>query len=78
MIILNSNIGLVYNVPDPNGHDIELNSFETSVALEFMVILQNTMATNHRKSDKSKYDRKLPELDLVTMRIRYCINEVNY
>ena len=40
------------------------------------MILQNLITTNHRKSGKSKCDRKLTELDLVTMRIRYRVNGV--
>ena len=48
-------------------YDIKL----MSVALQFMIILQNFITTNHRKSGKSKYDRKLTELDVITMRIRY-------
>ena len=39
----------VYTVPDPQGHDIKLNAFNTSVALKFMTILQNLTTTNHRK-----------------------------
>ena len=63
---------LVYTVPDLYGHDInnKLNSFKTSVALKFMIILQNLMTTNHRKISKSKYQRKLTELDVVTKGIR--------
>ena len=54
----------VYTVPDPHLHDIQLNSFKTSVALRFMLVLQNLIITNHRRSVKSKYDRKLTELDV--------------
>ena len=36
-----------------------------------MIILTNLMTTDHRKRPKSKYDRKLPELDVVTMWIQY-------
>ena len=43
-----------------------LNSFKTSVALKSMIILQNLITTNHRKSSKSKDDLKLTELDVVT------------
>ena len=50
-------------VPDPHGHDIKLNSFKTSVALRFMMVLQNLITTNYRRSVKSKYDRKLTELN---------------
>ena len=63
-------------VPDPHGHNIKLNSFKTSVALKSMIILQNLITTNHRKSGKSKDNLKLTELDVVTMRIRYRVNRV--
>ena len=33
----------VYTVPDPHGHDIKLNTFKTSVALKFTIILQNLL-----------------------------------
>ena len=36
-----------------------------------MIILQNLITTNHRKSGKNKDDLKLTELDVVTMRIRF-------
>ena len=65
----------VYTVPDPHGHDIKLNTFKTRVALKLM-ILQNLTTTNRRKSDESKYDRKLTKLDVVTTRIRYRVNGV--
>ena len=67
----------VYTVPDSHGHDIKLNSFKTSVALRFMIVLQNLITTNHRRSVKSKYDRKLTELNVVTKRIRYRVNRVS-
>ena len=41
----------VYTVPDPQCHDIKLNTFNTSLTLKF--ILQNVITTNHRKSGKS-------------------------
>ena len=63
-------------MPDPQGHDINLNTFKTSVALKFMIILQNLTTTNHRKSGESKYDRKLTEFDVVSTRIRYRVNGV--
>ena len=63
-------------VPDPQGHDIKLNTFKTSVALKFIIILLNLTTTNHRKSGESKYDRKLTELNVVTTRIRYRVNRV--
>ena len=56
----------VYTVPDPHGHDIVLDSFETNVALKFTIILQNLITANHRKNSESKYDRKLAEIDVVT------------
>ena len=43
----------VYTVPDPQGHRIKLNTFNTSLAPKFMIILQNVITTNHRKSGKS-------------------------
>ena len=48
----------VYTVPDPQGHNIKLNTFRTSVALKFTLILHNSSIANHRKSVESKYDRK--------------------
>ena len=33
-----------------------------------MIILQNLLTANHRKNCESKYDRKLAEIDVVTMR----------
>ena len=61
----------VYTVPDPEGHDIILDTCKTSVAPKFMIILQNLTAANQRKSGESKYKRKLTKLDVVTTRIRY-------
>ena len=66
----------VYTVPDPQGHDIKLNTFKTSVALKFIIILLNLTTTSHRKSGESKYDRKLTKLDVVTTRIRCRVNGV--
>lgn len=51
-------LGLVYMAPDPQGHDIKLNTFKTSVALKFKIILQNLITANQRKSFASKYDCK--------------------
>ena len=48
----------------------KFDSLNTSVPCKFMVILQNLMTTNFRKSGKNRYDRKLPELDAMTMQIR--------
>ena len=66
----------VYTVVDPHGHDIKLNSFKTSVALRFMVVLQNLKSNNHRSSVMTKYDCKLTELNVVTRQIRYRVNRV--
>ena len=59
---------LVYTVPDPLGRDIKFNSFETSVDLKSMIILQNLITTNHRKSWRSKNNLKLNEIIVVTIR----------
>jgi hypothetical protein len=56
----------VYTVSDPLGHDIKFNSFKTSVTLKTMVILQNLITTNHRKSGRSKNNLKLTEIIVVT------------
>ena len=40
------------------------------MTLKFVIILQNLVKAYHRKSGKSKYDRKLTELDVETKRIR--------
>ena len=64
----------VYMVPNPCGQDIKLNGLKTSIAFKFMIILQNLIATPHRKSGKSKCYRKLTELDVMTMRIQCSIN----
>ena len=41
-------------------------------------MLHDLITTNHRKSGKREYDYNLPELDVVTMRIRYRVNGVLY
>ena len=41
-----------------------------------VIILQNFIKAYHRKSDKSKYDLKLTELDVETTRIRSRVNGV--
>ena len=46
-------------VPDPYGHHINLKSLKTSMTLKFEIILQYLIKAYHRKSGKSKYDRKL-------------------
>ena len=67
----------LYGTADPQGYDIKLNTFRTSVALKFMIIfIHNLTTANHRKSGESKYDRNLTELDVVTTRIRYRVNGV--
>ena len=63
-------VHLIYTVQDPYGDDMKLNSFKTIVGLKLMIILQNLITTDHRKSGKSKHDRKLAELDVVSTRIR--------
>ena len=40
------------------------------MTLKFVIILQNLIKAYHRKSGKSKYDRKLTKLDVETTRIR--------
>ena len=47
-------LGPFYMVPDLHGHNIKLDSFKMSVALEFMIILQDVVTTYHRKCGKSK------------------------
>ena len=46
------------------------------MTLKFVIILQNLIKACHRKSGKSKYDRKLTELDVETARIRSRVNGV--
>ena len=55
----------VHTAPDPYGHHINLKSLKASMimTLKFVIILQNLIKANHRKSGKSKYDRKLTELN---------------
>ena len=67
----------VYTVPDPQGHDIKLNTFKMSVALKFMIVLQKLTITNQRKSGEGIYVRKLTKLGVVTARIRYRVNGVS-
>ena len=67
----------VYTVSDPQGHDTKVNTFRTSLALKFILILHNLTTANHRKSGESKYDRELAKLDVVTTRIRYRVNGVS-
>ena len=73
---LQFSVDSVYTVPDSHGHDIKLDSLKTSAALKKMIALQNWITTNRRKSGNSKYDRKLPELDVVTMRNQHGVNGV--
>ena len=47
-----------------------------SMTLKFVIILLNLIKAYHRKSGKSKYDRKLTELDVETTRIRSRVNGV--
>ena len=60
----------VHTGPDPYGHHINLKSLKASMTLKFAIILQKLVKAYHRKSGKSKYDRKLTELDVETTRIR--------
>ena len=46
------------------------------MTLEFVKILQNLIKAYHRKSGKSKYDRKLTELDAETTQIWSRVNGV--
>ena len=46
------------------------------MTLKFVIILQNVIKAYHRKSGKTKYDRKLTELDVETTRIRSRVNGV--
>ena len=46
------------------------------MTLKFVIILQNLIKAYLRKSGKSKYDRKLTELDVETTRIRSRVNGV--
>ena len=59
----------VYTLRDQHAHDIKLDSLGTSVGFKFTIVLQNLITTYHGKSGKSKYDRILSGLDIVTMRI---------
>ena len=47
------------------------------MTLKFVIILQNLIKAYHRKSGKSKYDRKLTELDVETTWIRSRVNGVS-
>ena len=66
----------VHTGPNPCGHHINLKSLKTSMTLKFVIILQNLIKACHGKSGKSKYDRKLTELDVGTTRIRSRVNAV--
>ena len=66
----------VHTGPDPYGHHINLKSLKTSMTLNFVIVLQNLIKAYHRKRGKSKYDRKLTELDVETTRIRFRVNGV--
>ena len=61
----------------PYGHRINLKSLKTSMTLIFVIILQNLIKAYHRKRGKSKYDRKLTELNVETTRIRSRVNGVS-
>ena len=55
---------------------MDLKSLKMSMTLKFVIILQNLIKAYHRKSGKSKYDRKLTELDVETTWIRSRANGV--
>ena len=57
-------------------HHINLTSFKTSMTLKFVIILQNLIKTYHRKSGKSKCDRKVTELNVEITRIRSRVNGI--
>ena len=67
----------VHTGPDPYGHHINLKILKTSMTLKFVIILQNLIKAYHRKSGKSKYDRKPTELDVETTRMRSRVNGVS-
>ena len=46
------------------------------MTLKFVIILQNLIKAYHRKNGKSKYDRKLTELDVETTRIQSRVDGV--
>ena len=71
-----ANLDPVHTGPDPYGHHINLTSFKTSMTLKFVIILQNLIKTYHRKSGKSKCDRKVTELNVEITRIRSRVNGV--
>ena len=56
---------------------INLKILKMSMTLKFVIILQNLIEAYHRKSGKSKYDRKPTELDVETTRIRSRVNGVS-
>ena len=66
----------VHTGPDPYGNHINLTSFKTSMTLKFVLILQNLIKTYHRKSGKSKCDRKVTELNVEITRNRSRVNGV--
>ena len=46
------------------------------MTLKFVIILQNLIKAYHTKSGKSKYDRKLTELDVETTRVQARVNGI--
>ena len=67
----------VHTGRDPYAHHINLKTIKTSMTLKFVIILQNLIKAYLRKSGKSKYDRKLTEIDVETTRIRSRVNGVS-
>ena len=66
----------VHTRPDPYVHHVNLTSFKTSMTLKFVIILQNLIKTYHRKSGKSKCDRKVTELNVEISQIRSRVSGV--
>ena len=72
MFFLNDYIQLnhIYTVLGPLGHDIKFDSLKTSITFRRATNIE----TNDRKSGERKYDCQLPDLDVLTLRVRYCVN----
>ena len=71
-----SQLDPVHTGLDLYGHYMNLECFKTGMTFKFVIKLQNLIKTYYRKSGKSKYDRKLTELDVETTRIRSRVNGV--
>ena len=44
----------VYTVPDPHGHDIDLDNLKTSAAFKFLIKLPNSIGTYHKEKVVTK------------------------